>query len=525
MGPGVRRDGPAVWLLRRESGGIVALLLILALGAILLTVAAFLRSAEYDEGYSLLLAAGTVRPAWPETVFLAGDARAIYEGQAELAAIYRALRGTDVHPPLYFWLVRLWRDLAGMELFGARLLSVLLTLAALAFVPGIAARAGAPPAASALLCLLSYAFAYTGIIARGFALAQLLTLAAAFLALAQRRRVDGARAEPSMLGAAAMGACAGLATMSNYLALFCAATVLAWHALFIGLRRPTHLLAAALPFLAAQAVNVPLFLAQDRRSGQFPPFSVAGAAARTAQWLAASVFGGTPLQAEAPLSWVIGAALGLLLLVVAIVILVTIASSLRQPEGLLVWGCAAAPAVGLVALGALFGNLPLELRYYAFGSPFVAIILAGSLVALAERGWPRAASRLLAIIVAAQLAGLAGLGFGQGTMQPARAVARDAAPLLGPDTVVVVAHGNDGVGIAGALILELPAEARVLVVRERDEAEAIRSRLEGARRTIVVTTAGDFASREEVPKALAAVTSDPSWRETGAGYNQRVFSR
>lgn len=512
-------------LLGREPAGLIPVLLVLGLGAVLLAAAAFLRSAEYDEGYSLLLAAGTVRPAWPEAVFVAGEARGIYEGRASLSGILEALRGTDVHPPLYFWLLRLWRDVAGEGLFAARLLSVALTLGALALVPGIAARAGAPPVAAMMLCLFSYAFAYTGIIARGFALAQLLTLAAAWLALAQRRGADGSEARPNLAGAALMGACAGLATMSNYLALFCAATVLAWHALFVGLRRPSHLIAAALPFLAAQAVNVPLFLAQDRRSGQFPPFSVRGAVVRTAQWLAASVFGGTPLQAEAPLSYAIGAALGLLILLLAVIIVATLASALRQPEGLLVWGCALAPPVGLVALGVIFGNLPLELRYYAFASPFIAIILAGSLAALAERGWPRAARSVLALTLLAQAAGLAGLGFGQGTMQPARAVARDAAPLLGAETVVVVAHGNDGVGIAGALILELPAEARVLVVRERDDAAAIRARLEGARRAIVVTTAGDFSSREEVPKALAAIAADPSWRETGAAYNQRVFSR
>lgn len=77
----------------------------------------------------------------------------------------------------------------------------------------------------------------------------------------------------------------------GYSLLLTAGAVLAWHALFVGTRRPSRLAAAALPFLAAQAVDVPLFLAQDRRAGQFPPFSIAGAVTRTAQWLATSVFG------------------------------------------------------------------------------------------------------------------------------------------------------------------------------------------------------------------------------------------
>lgn len=521
----MRRSHTLPALLRREPASPLAVLLVLAGASLLLAAAAFLRSAEYDEGYSLLLTAGTVRPDWPAVPFLAGEARAIYAGSTSLPGILTALRGTDVHPPLYFWLLSLWRDLVGMELFAARMLSVVLTLASLALVAPLAVRAGAPPMAAMLVCLLSYAFAYTGIIARGFAVAQVLTLAAALLALAQTRRADGGQATPSLAGAALIGACAGLATMANYLALFCAAAVLAWHALFVGFRRPWHVVASALPFLAAQAVNLPLFLAQDRRAGQFPPFSIQGAATRSAQWLAASVFGGTPLQFEAPFSWAIGAALGLLLLLLAIAILATLAVALSWPEGLLVWGAGVAPAVGLVALGALFGNLPLELRYYAFGSPFIAILIAGSLGAVAERGFPAAARALLAAVLVAQAAGIAGLGLGQGTMQPARAVARDAAPLLGPGTVIAVAHGNDGVGIAGALILELPAEARVLVIRRADTPESIRARLAPFTRAILVTTEGDSDSREEVPLLLGAIAADPSWRADGEGYRQRVFSR
>lgn len=512
-------------LLGRDGPGAGPVVLVLGAGAALLAVAALLRSAEYDEGYSLLLTSGAMRPAWPAEAFAAGEARAVFSGTASPADILAGLRGTDVHPPLYFWLLAAWRSLVGQGLFEARLLSVALTLGALALLPAIARRVGAPPVGAVLLCLLSYAFAYTGVIARGFALAQLLTLAAAAAALGQMRDGAGRPVAPGLGRALLCGAAAGLATMANYLALFCAATILAWHALVPGWRRPGLVIASALPFLAAQAVNLPLFLAQDRREGQFPPFSVAGAAARTAQWLAASVFGGTPLQVSPPLSWVIAAALGLIMIALAVMLALTLRRALAWPGGLLVLGCAVAPATGLIALGVIFGNLPLELRYYAFGSPFLAVLLAGGFAALAERGRSGLARGLLGATLAAQLGGIAGLGLGQGTMQPARAVAADAALLLGPDTVVLVAHGNDGVGIAGALILELPAEARVLVVREADAEATIRARLAGARRAIVVTTVGDRVSRIEVPRALAALSGYPGWRLVGEGYRQRVFER
>jgi hypothetical protein len=100
----------------------------------------------------------------------------------------------------------------------------------------------------------------------------------------------------------------------------------------------------------------------------------------------------------------------------------------------------------------------------------------------------------------------------------------------------VVAHGNDGVGIAGALILELPEAAHVLVVRRGETAESLLRRLSGFSRAIAVTTAGDFDSRVEVPLILGtlegSVTESPvalagerPWRRVGEAYRQVVFSR
>src|ERR1700734_4029176 len=83
---------------------------ILPLCAVVLVATAWLRGAEYDEQYTLFLTAGVPRPDWPITVFPAGLARDIQAGHAGLIAIARDLRPTDVHPPLYFWLVSLWRD-------------------------------------------------------------------------------------------------------------------------------------------------------------------------------------------------------------------------------------------------------------------------------------------------------------------------------------------------------------------------------------------------------------------------------
>jgi hypothetical protein len=188
---------------------------ILAFCATVLVLAASWRGAEYDEQYTLFLTGGVARPDWPATAFPAGLARALQAGHAGPMAIARDLRITDVHPPLYFWLVSAWRTVFGPSLFAARLLSVALGLGALWLVGMIATRVQVPPMRAMLMTLGCYAFAYTSVIARGFALAQVLVLGSVLCALI------GERAWRFLLAGVLLGA----ATFSNYLAVFTAGAV------------------------------------------------------------------------------------------------------------------------------------------------------------------------------------------------------------------------------------------------------------------------------------------------------------
>ena len=123
---------------RREFLACCAVLL---LAGCVLTGAAWLRSAEYDEQYTIFLTSGVPRPAWPDGPFQAGLATVIAAGHASPGEIAHDLRTTDVHPPLYFWAVSLWRVMAGDGLFVARLLSVWFSLGALAAVGVMRGRA------------------------------------------------------------------------------------------------------------------------------------------------------------------------------------------------------------------------------------------------------------------------------------------------------------------------------------------------------------------------------------------------
>ena len=325
---------------------------VILLAALVLTAAAWMRGAEYDEQYTLFLTAGVPRPDWPETVFSAGSVAAMQAGHATLTNIARDLRATDVHPPFYFWAVSLWRSVFGPGLFAARTLSVLCGVVSIWIVGVIARRCGIRPALAMLLTLGCYGFVYTNTIARGFAPAQMLTLCGVSLLLGRRPLLAGV--------------CLGAACCCNYLAVFVGvAVVLAgggWLAV-----------ATAMPFLAVDAW---FFAAQHAaRTDQFPPFEVWPSLLRLAEYQTASVFGGLPLYVDGMVRLAVEASVGLL----AVVLVVTVARSRPLGSGRAVrvlLAAAIAPPIGLLLLGAVFDNTPIELRYLSFGLPFIGLLVA-----------------------------------------------------------------------------------------------------------------------------------------------------
>jgi 4-amino-4-deoxy-L-arabinose transferase-like glycosyltransferase len=550
------------------------------IGAGVLLATAALRGAEYDEGYTLLLAAGTPRPAWPAGIFTAAEARAVFAGHAGLADIARELRATDVHPPLYFWTVAVWRWLVGPSLFGVRLLSVLYGVLALALVGGVARLARIPPAGAILLTVGCYGFAYTGAIARDFALAQALSLAGVWLALRADVKQDSPpplagggwgeglvpgshrslvprrplppppslkgrgrvfhvfhvfdvflRPTPPVLLALAAGLCLGAATLSNYLAAFVAGAVLLWL-----LPRPRLWLAASADFALFLPAYLWFFLAQrTSRPGQFPAFSLIGSLPRLAQYTAANLFGGLPLYVPTGATTAVAAGLasiGVLLLALAALRWRRIAAP--RPRRLLTLA-ALAPPVGLLLLGLACNSTPIELRYIAFATPFAALLLAGALASLPRRWCLGLGGALLAI----QAVALLGLMTRQETMQPARAIAAAAATLAGSggaaggaaasggaaSGVVLLPRGNDGVGVVGAFVNEAPDQLRLSIAEQTDTIKQLHDRIAATNRIVLALIGVDAASRATSTLLRATFTADPCWRQAGIGFNVLAFDR
>lgn len=173
---------------------------------------------------------------------------------------------------------------------------------------------------------------------------------------------------------------------------------------------------------------------------------------------------------------------------------------------------ALSPPVGLLMLGAIFDNTPIEVRYLSFSTPFVGLLLAGALRA-------RWAMPLLAI----QAAALVGLMLAPQTMQPARAAARAAAALV-QDGVVLLPRGNDGVGVVGAFATEAPPDLPLLLIPALASPEQIRARIQPWHRVVLALLEQDAASRA-AGAAMRRALADPGWREVAREANLAVYVR
>ncbi len=365
--------------------------------------------------------------------------RGFYAGHAGFGQIAHDLRAGDVHPPLYFWALEIWRRVFGPSWFAARMLSVGCSVTALAAVGWLAALAEIAVVPAMLATLLAYGFAYTSVVARGFALAQLLNLvgmACTFAAVRQRRQAF------SFAGGLAFGA----ASFANYLAVFTGFAALFW--LVLGPARRRRLPLALLGTVLLLPLDAWFFLAQrGSRVGQFAAFSWRHALPLLAKDAGAAWFGGLPLYAG---GLAVPVALGLAVLACLCAGFVI---SAWRPAFLLFALAAAATPVGLLALGVVFHNTPIEIRYLAFSTPFVALLCAGAL----PRPW-------LGVLLAVEACAIIGLAIAPATMQPQGAAARAAAALATPDTLVLLPFGNDGVGVAGPFIAAAPDDLRILLI-------------------------------------------------------------
>jgi hypothetical protein len=276
---------------------------------------------------------------------------------------------------------------------------------------------------------------------------------------------------------------------------------------------PRHAIAAVLGFLVFIPADLWWFLAQrGSRQDQFPPFSLIQSVAQLAARFAGALLGGLPLYVHGVASTILAAALGSLLLwLVARIVWGWRDIATRRARNMFALG-AIGPLSGLLALGAIFNNTPIEVRYLTFSTPFAGLLLAG---VLGRRG--------AAVLLAVQAVSIAGLMLAPQTMQPARAAARAAAALV-EDGVVLLPRGNDGVGVVGAFATEAPPALPLLLIRAGETPVQINDRVAAWHRVVLALLEQDSSSRA-ASEAMRGAMTEPGWRQVARGPNVEVYER
>jgi hypothetical protein len=179
---------------------------IIACAALLACIHLRNASIWYDEAITLLTTSGHAQVDWSLGVMQ-------FHPTANLGKILLDLRNQDVHPPLYFWALAIWRVLFGASLEVARSFSACFVFATLALLFRVAQQLGVRPAwVPVALYATSSAGTWYAYDARPYAMATFLIVLTQFLAYRKSRWA---------------GVCATAGVATHYFAALCVGPVLA----------------------------------------------------------------------------------------------------------------------------------------------------------------------------------------------------------------------------------------------------------------------------------------------------------
>lgn len=472
--PGSAASGP-----RRTD--VVVLVALLAVAAAVRVPGLFSRAIWYDETITLLETAAGDEVPFAEGPTPAGTLKGAFEGSRSLNGITGVLVTTDIHPPLYYWLLSRWRAGLGSSLEIARLLSLLCSLGAVAALYVLLRLARVSwPAIPVLLFALSTDAVHYGHEARGYALASLLVMVGATLALHASIRPTSA---PTRL--AVMIVCLAAACLTEYVALFPVGAVLTWFAartFKVSWRR-------ALGVPAAAAL---LFAAAHRALGLQAQAGMLGTRSREEGGYVGLVGEIKGILKSATATFAQARSEGgrdVIFLVLLALVVLTLVVWLRDrpagdPSGIvpLFAGLSAAPLIGMLVIDTVFGmHVYRNPRYVMLAAPGLAVLASYGATRL--RGRPRLVGlAALALIGGVQLAAVnwgeercRGMGRG-GPFY--RSVARDVSGRSSSPAVAVLGVGF-GRGDPWSFVYEMAPGVPCVFLHEGSDTSALAGELSG----------------------------------------------
>jgi hypothetical protein len=469
----------ALILKQKALFGVMALLLV---AAAVRMPSLLVRSIWEDEATTLLETAGHFSPTWPSEPVYAGVLKKQYlEGTPTLGAIVEGLRRVDVHPPVYYSLLSLWRRWLGFSLETARTLSLICSLATILVLYLLlrSARIENPLVPTLIYSLTTVAIDY-GTDARSYALATLLIMSSALYAYLASEHAPY-HSKRAIIYALVMAVGCGIAFHTNYLTLFPTGVILLWSVMYLW--RAWGVAALAFPLIAASiwALSLSTVLSQFNR----PILGHSGFVGIVAEVV--NVFGltlgvlWTPKFIPRPQ---IRAFNNLAILVISyggwlILISTTLVQLLRRWSAtnrkfwILWFGLAIAPPLGLFLIDLLLDKVLHQIRYFVYAGPALAVFAAYGVARLMSSR-PRLGTLVLMLLLGVQITGIYWGGWpdDRRTDRWAR-MARTIERTSSPSHVVLVV--NTAIGdYPGALIYELDKlnpQTMVLVMSDQNEKE------------------------------------------------------
>jgi 4-amino-4-deoxy-L-arabinose transferase-like glycosyltransferase len=490
-----------------------------------MAVGAASRSFEYDEAYTHFYLAGLPLPEWPIEPRTVGALRDWIEGRSSsFMQIAEDLMRHETHPPLYFWVMVVWRWLFGPGHFTARVFSVLCAGGSMLVMWRLATVARVPALPSVACTFLAYAVFYPATLARAYSLALLLVLLGALALAVLLRDPERGRRRPLNGAGLALGAglAFGLAGLSHYLALLAAAAIGGAFALSsLARRRVLPVLAIGLGVLPPLLAVLSIRAQQGSADWFHPDFDFGRDIWRMLEMQAAALFARTPLLLDEPWSLLAAVLIAPCSLLIAGTVLGAARPIVADPvRRMLLVGAAAMP-LGLLLLGVFTDRAPFVSRYASYSVPFCALVFAAGLGRLGERR-PRLAAAVLGYVLLWQAVGAGSQVLWPATQQEFRPIVAEVARRWVPgESVLAMPVGYDHLGKNGPFLWEAPPDWPMVVVDAPTERAV--ARLGPVRRLFLVTFVEQ--SGENVLGELRPALRDAGWRLVETGEYLEVWSR
>ena len=414
------------------------------------------RSIWYDETITLLETAGNAYATWPNEPTLAVDAKNEFIGTPSLMKIATDLRKTDIHPPLYYWLLSGWRQMFGVSLEAARFFSLLCSVGSV-FALYLLLHHGKVkhPLIISSIYAISTGAVFAGHETRAYALAGLfIGLAALFAYLSTEGQKN------RLVFAVGLSIFGGLAFQTNYLALFPVGFVFLWFVVVQWRQSKWVAMIAPLVGIGIWLIGVDSFLPQlSARKGQEAGFP--GLSAELSKLLDMNL---NIAWNVVNLQW---ALLFVFLLGVSFFQIYRHWSQINQKLMLLIAGLGFSPSVGLIILDVLFDKNLSQGRYLIFAGPGLITMLV---YGVSRRAFLR---YLLILVVGLQLTAI-NWGQEQSEGWPGTNLRSAAATVAqSSSSHVVIVGAGYGRGFPGSVIYELSDETMVVVVGKGSDLERV----------------------------------------------------